>query len=100
MTPFHFEEKRQEGTFEQQGSRMLRERVQVMRIPNHLDTTLDAEGHTGYDRLGMFMKAHDIQLTTWYPQNTKVSKEDGGEREKAVKAWCVAQGYAVLIGGV
>ena len=99
MTPFHFEEKRHEGTLEEQGARMVRERIQVMRIPNYLDTTLDSEGRTGYDRLGIFMKTHDIQLTTWYPQNTKVSKEDGGEREKAVKAWCVAQGYAVSIVG-
>ena len=47
--------------------------------------------------VGMEMKEHDIDIS-WNPAHTKVSKEDGKEREVAVKRWCLAKGYAVRIG--
>ena len=98
-TPLVFAEGRgRAGTYSEEcAARMTRECVQTMRIPNHLDTTVDAKGHTGYDRLGAFMKDHDIDIS-WNPNHTKVSKEDGREREIAVKRWCLAKGYAVRIG--
>jgi hypothetical protein len=79
-------------------ARMEREGVHTLRIPNYLDTTPDEKGQTGYDRLGVFMKEHDIDIS-WNPAHTKVSKEDGKEREIAVKRWCLAKGYAVRVGG-
>jgi hypothetical protein len=97
-TPFFPKERRGQGTTEDQLARRAREKVQILSIPNYLDTGVDLEGHTGYDRLGAFMKLHGIDLEKWYPKNTKKTKEDGWEREQAVKAWCIAKGYAIRIG--
>jgi hypothetical protein len=83
---------------EEQLERRRREGLQILTIPNYLDTTVDKNEHTGYDRLGLFMKTHGIDLAKWYPEHTKKTKEDGLERERAVKAWCIAKGYAVHIG--
>ena len=98
-TPLAFtaKEARGAGTTDERLARMEREGVHSMQIPNYLDTTPDEKAQTGYDRLGVFMKEHDIDIS-WNPAHTKVSKEDGKEREVAVKRWCLAKGYAVRIG--
>lgn len=96
-TPFVPKERRGKGTVDEQLARRAREKVEVLIIPNYLDTGIDKENHTGYDRLGLFMKTHGIDLETWYPKTTKKTKEDGWEREQAVKAWCIAKGYAIRV---
>jgi len=97
-TPLRFSEARSAGTAEERAARMLREGLPVMRVPNYLDTKPDEKGQTGYNRLGAFMKDHDIDIS-WNPDYTTVCKEDGKEREIAVKRWCLAKGYALQIGG-
>jgi len=96
-TPLLFGEARDDGSLDEQLSRMEREGVRSIRIPNYMDTTPDDKGLTGYDRLGAFMKDRGIDIS-WNPEHTKVSKEDGKEREIAVKRWCLAKGCAVRIG--
>jgi len=98
-TPFVPKERRGEGTEDQQLTRRVKEKIPMFFVANYLDTAVDKDGHTGYDRLGLFMKTHGIDLEKWYPRHTKKTKEDGWEREQAVKAWCLARGYALRIGG-
>ena len=98
-TPFVPKERRREGTDDQQLARRAKEKLPMFFVANYLDTAVDKDGHTGYDRLGLFMKTHTIDLEKWYPRHTKKTKEDGWEREQAVKAWCLAKGYALRIGG-
>lgn len=92
-----FPETRKAGSIEEQLARRTNEQVHTMRVPNYRDTSTDDKGQTGYNRLGAFMKDHEIDIS-WNPEHTTVSKEDGKEREIAVKQWCLAKGYAVRIG--